>query len=134
MGFQAVHTPAVRRAYAHHMARRGNQNGLPQSRESPEEAPSERQNHASERERPGNSTGNAAATVNREPRISGFFPGCAGDEVRNTPLDLRVEERIVEIVRARGCGIMKKNPGWRRCREFCRESAPHLTRNPRLPR
>ena len=43
----------------------------------------------------------------------GLFPGCAGDEVRNTPLDIRIEEGIVEIVRARGCGIVKQDLGQR---------------------
>ena len=42
-----------------------------------------------------------------------LFPGCADYQLRNTPLDLRIEERVVEIVRARGCGIMKKDLGQR---------------------
>jgi hypothetical protein len=42
------------------------------------------------------------------------FSGCTGDKVCDPPLDSRIEERVIEIVRARGRGIVKEHLGLRR--------------------
>jgi hypothetical protein len=62
------------------------------------------------------------------------FPCCARYDVGNTLLHLWIKERVVQIARARRCGVMMDDSmtPWRR--EPCDESAPQLTNNPRLER
>jgi hypothetical protein len=39
--------------------------------------------------------------------VLALFPCCPGYDVRRTLLGVRIKERIIQIVRARRCGIMK---------------------------